>query len=523
MTQLLELFRHWYAGRSQVQISQALGLDRKTIRKYLAPALAAGMSPGTGDKFDESVWRELIGGWFPEVVDPSTRAVTWPPIAKHHKWISGQLDATVTVATIAQRLRDDHGVDVSESSVRRYVTAHFADKINEKRATPPRPPVPAGEEAQVDYGKLGMWTNPETGKRVSVWAFAIILSCSRWLFVQPVLKMDQTSWCASHVDAFEFFGGVPERIVCDNLKTGVSKPDLYDPQINRAYAELASFYEVLIDPARAFTPKDKPRIERPMPYIRDSFFTGREFTSLPQMQQAALDWCLNVYGRHAHRGIDGVPPAELFAQIERDVLTPLPPRRFERVTYHVGKVAPDCHVKAGTALYSVPWRLIGSHVRVRTCGDMVQVFADDQVVATHVLHLSGRATNLEHYPPHKVAYHSRPVAWCRKQAEEIGEHAVAVVAELSEVNAIHRLRAIQSIVGLRTKYPDDRINAACARAIAVGDVGPRTIKGILIAGTEYDDTITTPPVAPTPPAFLALLTDPWVMTGRGGLVGGRRG
>lgn len=167
MTQLLELFRHWYAGRSQVQISQALGWDRKTIRKYLAPALAAGMIPGAGDGFDEAVWRELIGGWFPEVVDWSVRAVTWPPIAKHHEWISGQLDATVTVATIAQRLRDDHGVDVSESSVRRYVTAHFADKINENRATPPRPPVPAGEEAQVDYGKLGMWTDPETGKRAA--------------------------------------------------------------------------------------------------------------------------------------------------------------------------------------------------------------------------------------------------------------------------------------------------------------------------------------------------------------------
>ncbi len=316
------------------------------------------------------MWRELIGGWFPEVVDPSLRAVTWPPIAEHHEWISGQLDATVTVATIAQRLRDDRQVDVSESSVRRYVTAHFADRINEKRATPPRPPVPAGEEAQVDYGKLGMWTDPETGKRVSVWAFAIILSCSRWLFVQPVLKMDQTSWCSSHVAAFEFFGGTPQRIVCDNLKTGVSKPDLYDPQINRAYAELASFYGVLIDPARAATPKDKPRIERPMPYIRDSFFKGREFSSLPQMQDAAIGWCTDVYGRHAHRGIDGVPPAELFAQIEQHVLNPLPPRRFELVTYHVGKVAPDCHVKAGPALYSVPWRLIGSHVRVRTCGDM---------------------------------------------------------------------------------------------------------------------------------------------------------
>ena len=115
----------------------------------------------------------------------------------------------------------------------------------------------------------------------------MILSCSRALFVQPVLKMDQTSWNASHVAAFEFFGGVPARLVCDNLKTGVVRPDLYDPQINLAYGELAAFYGTLIDPARANKPKDKPRVERPMPYIRDSFFAGRHFDSLPQMQAEA--------------------------------------------------------------------------------------------------------------------------------------------------------------------------------------------------------------------------------------------
>ncbi|EHI45366.1 transposase [Rhodococcus opacus PD630] len=93
-----------------------------------------------------------------------------------------------------------------------------------------------------------MWRNPATDRRVAVWAFAIILSCSRMLFVQPVLRMDQSSWCASHVAAFEFFGGTPARIVCDNLKTGVDRPDLYDPKINRAYAELAAYYRVLIDP-----------------------------------------------------------------------------------------------------------------------------------------------------------------------------------------------------------------------------------------------------------------------------------
>jgi len=512
MVQLLELFRHWHAGRSQVQIAAALGLDRKTIRKYLAPALAAGMGPGADGGFDEALWRGLIAGWFPEVVDPSVRAVTWPQIAAHREWIADQLKATVTVATIAQRLRDDHGVDVSESSVRRYVTTYFAEQVKEAKATPLRGPIPAGEEAQVDYGKLGMWTDPGTGRRVTVWAFAIILAYSRWLFVQPVVKMDQTSWCASHVAAFEFFGGTPQRIVCDNLKTGVSKPDVYDPQINRAYAELASFYGVLIDPARAFTPKDKARIERPMPYIRDSFFRGRAFDSLAQMQQAAVDWCVQVYGQHSHRGIDGMTPAVLFDKGERDVLTALPPRRFELATYHVGKVAPDCHVKAGKALYSVPWRHIGEAVRVRTCGDVVQVFAGEEVVATHVLHLSGRSTRLEHYPPHKVAHQLRTVTWCRGQAEQIGEHAVAVVAELSEVNAIHRLRAIQAIVGLRKKYPDDRINAACARSIAVGDVRARTIKGILEAGTEHDDTPT--PAAPTPPAFLR---GPQAFTGDDGL------
>ena len=486
MTDLMELFRHWHAGRSQVQISTALGIDRKTIRKYLAPALAAGLAPGEGGKFDEALWRELITGWFPEVGDPAARAVTWPAIAAHHDWIDAQLKASVTVATIAQRLRDDHGVAVSESTVRRYVAAQFADQVAETKVTVSRGAVPPGDEAQVDYGKLGMWRDPATDRRVAVWAFAMILTCSRMLFVQPVLRMDQSSWCASHVAAFEFFGGVPARMVCDNLKTGVDRPDLYDPKINRAYAELAAFYGLLIDPARAGKPKDKPRIERPMPYIRDSYFKGREFTSLAQMQDAALAWCTDVYGRHNHRGLDGAQPAAVFDAIEKRTLTTLPPRPFELVRYQVGKVAPDCHVKAGKALYSVPWRLIGQQVLVRTSGDVVQIFAGEQVVATHVLHLSGRSTNPEHYPPHKIAYTLQTVSWCRAQAEQIGPGAVAVVAELSQVNALHRLRAIQGIVRLRDRYDDARLDAACARALEVGDPSYRTVKGILAAGTEHD-------------------------------------
>jgi transposase len=207
--------------------------------------------------FDEPLWRARIGRWFPELVDPAARALTWPQIAAHHRWIADQLKVPVTVATIAQRLRDDHSVAVSESTVRRYITATFAGQGLEERVTVPRGAVEPGSEAQIDYGRLGMWLDPTSGRRVAVWAFAMILACSRALFVQPVLRMDQTSWNASHVAAFEFFGGVPARLVCDNLKTGVIRPDLYDPQINLAYGELAAFYGTLVDPARAGKPKDK--------------------------------------------------------------------------------------------------------------------------------------------------------------------------------------------------------------------------------------------------------------------------
>ena len=237
-----------------------------------------------------------------------------------------------------------------------------------------------------------------------------------------------------------------------------------------------------------------------MPYIRDSFFAGREFTSLAQMQAEAIRWSTEVYGVHKHRGLDGQTPESVFAAIERDALMSLPPRAFESVVYSIGRVAADCHVKSGKALYSVPWRLIGQQVTARTAGDVVQIFHSGTVVATHVLHLSGRSTNFEHYPPHKIAHTLRTVTWCRTQAEQIGPGAVAVVAELSTVNAIHRLRAIQGIIRLREKYGDDRLDAACTRALQVGDPGYRTVKGILVAGTEADQD--PPTGVPAPPAML---------------------
>ena len=482
-----EIFIHWYAGRSISELSVSLGVDRKTIRKYLQPAVAAGLEPG-GPAMSQRDWAELVTRWFPQLADGRLRQVTWPQIAVFHEYIAESLKAGVSQATIHQRLRDEHGLTVSVASVKRYVAANMAEQVRREQVVVLREEAdtPAGEEAQIDYGLLGQWTDPQTGKRRRVWAFAMVLACSRHMFVQPVLVMDQRAWTEAHVAAFTFFGGVPRRLIPDNLKTGVDKPDLYDPKINRSYAELADHYGVLVDPARARKPRDKARIERPMPYIRDSFWRGRDFASVPQMQAAAVRWCLEVAGRRSCRPLSGAAPAAVFTAVEAQALQPLPARPFEVATWSTATVGPDIHAKVGKTIYSVPWRFIGQRVDARETPMMVQIFHQGTLIATHGRKPSGKQTDFGHYPPEKIAFRMRTPTWCRTQAAEIGPATVQVIGGLLEVNALFRLRAAQGVLNLAGKHGQARLEAACAAAAAAGDPSYRTIKGILAVGAETD-------------------------------------
>ncbi len=291
MIDVAEILIYWHAGRSLNEMSGSLGVDRKTLRKYIAPAVAAGVAPGAGPSGTEREWHELVREWFPELADTRLRQVTWPAIAAHHDYITEQIKAGVRMSAIYQRLRDERGLAASVASFRRYVAASIPEEVRRSQVVVwnPRAAEP-GEQAQIDYGQLGRWLDPVSGKLRTVRAFVMVLACSRHMFVRPVLRMDQRAWTECHVAAFEFFGGVPARLVPDNLKTGVDKPDLYDPKLNRSYGELAARYGCLIDPARAVKPRDKARVERPMPYVRDSFWRGREFTSLEAMRAEAARW-----------------------------------------------------------------------------------------------------------------------------------------------------------------------------------------------------------------------------------------
>ncbi|GAA3386308.1 Mu transposase domain-containing protein [Streptomyces racemochromogenes] len=148
-------------------------------------------------------------------------------------------------------------------------------------------------------------------------------------------------------------------------------------------------------------------------------------------------------------------------------------------------VGPDIHIKVGRTLYSVPWKLIGRKVDVRSTATMVQVFHEGDLVKTHAALEQGKRTDKNDYPPEKIAFQMKTPIWCRTQASEVRDGCREVIDHLLEVNALYRLRAAQGILGLR-KYGDGRLEAACTKAITVGDPSYRIIKGILIAGTETD-------------------------------------
>ena len=495
---VVEVLQHWYARRSKSQVAVSVGADRGTVAKYVAKAAAAGIVPG-GAPISRDEWAVRVREWFPELVDAKARSLTYPDINRLRDVIEPML-GEVTVATAFQRCRDEHGLTAGVTAFRQYVRLEFPSGPKAESVTLWRPPVPPGSEGQIDYGFLGSWLDPATERVRRVWAFVMVLACSRHMFVRPVFSLNAVSWVETHVAAFEFFGGVPARLVPDNLKTGVDRPDLYDPKINRSYAELAEHYGCLVDPARAFKPKDKARVERPMPYVRDSFWRGRQWGSLDEMQSAAADWSTAVAGRRAHRSLDGAAPGVVFETVERPALRPLAHLRFEAAAWSRPKVAPDCHIQVAGCLYSVPWRLIGTNVDARLSARRLEVFVDAVLVKTHARVERGRATDMGDYPPEKIAFFQRTPTWCRRRAAEHGPNVTAVIDELLAVNALHRLRAVQGILALADKHTATRLDAACRRARSVGDPSYRTIRGILTAGTENIDQPTV--AAPSAPAHL---------------------
>ncbi|MDO8674154.1 MAG: IS21 family transposase [Dehalococcoidia bacterium] len=479
---VVEIFIHWQSGRPIREIARSLGVDRNTIRKHVNLALSLGYQPRQTNLTAQE-WSAVVRQYFPELTDPASKSSVFTEISRFQEAIVEGLK-TNRASTVWQRLHDEKGLRASLRSFRRYLDIYVPDRAGKPQPTVLRDDPPPGKEAQIDFGYLGVWTDPATGKKTKLYAFVMVLSYSRHMFVYVVTKMDQRAWLKAHVAAFAFFGGVPDILVIDNLTSGVLHADLYDPQLNRGYEQMATYYGTLIDPCRAVHPKDKPRVERMIPYVRDSYYAGRTFASLDEMNEAAEKWCLSVAGERIHGAIRQ-QPLRLFQQVEAARLRSLPPEPFELVTWVQCKVADDCHSQVLRGIYSIPHRYVTKTLDARISDTTVEFYLDRELVKTHLrLHDGGRRTDWNDYPPEKAQFFQRHPDWCRTKAAKLGPEVAQVVEHLLSLHALHYLRQCQGIIGLTDKYGAPRVDAACQRANAFGDPSYKTVKTILEKGLE---------------------------------------
>ena len=478
MNEIAEMIYQWHQGAGFKSIRRSLGFDRKTIRKYVTMAQLVGVS--RGEPFPEET--ELVeklkvlhhGGLLRETPVKDL-------ILPYRDWIEGLLgQREITAKQVWRLFREETGLPVSYWTMKRYLRSQF------QFGTPPvtvRLEVEPGSQAQVDFGYAGMMVDPSTGKLRRAWAFIMTLSYSRHRFVRFIFHQDVRNWIDCHIRAFEFFGGVPTSIVLDNLKAGVTKADIYDPTLNRAYGELERHYTFVADPAKSGKPKHKGKVERGVPVVRKHLLAGRTFRDIDEANQRALRWSREEIGLEVH-GTTKRKPFEVFQEEEAPHLRPLPSEPFECPEWKKCTVHPDHHIVFDKSYYSLPTRWIGKEVWVRGTRGLVQVFLDGQLIKTHIR--AGQPgtwmTDPTDYPPEKLAYLMPTPSYCRKKASEIGPYTEALIQEILREHAMRNLRKAQALLRLAEKHGPLSMEAVAERALSFGNLRYRSIKTMLEKG-----------------------------------------
>lgn len=334
----------------------------------------------------------------------------------------------VEMMTIFDRLATDHGYCGSYSSIRRFV--------HHLRPTLPQAVIRVhtahGEEVQVDCGAAGRFLDPATDTLRPAYVFVMTLAFSRHQYAELVFDQTIATWIACHRRTFESFGGVPQRIVLDNLKAAVLVVALHDPVLGEAYRRFAKHYGVVVSPNRPQTPEHKGKVESGIRFIKRSFLAGQQFADIDEANRRLARWIRERAGTRDH-GTTHQAPLALFRAEEQAALRPLPDTAFDLTETKQVKIHPDCHAVIAGSYYSVPDRYVGQTLDAFICERVVQFFAGTDLVATHPRAQTKGTwrTRNEHYPPDKAAFLDKtPQGLLREgrkdRAGDIGgRHAVA--------------------------------------------------------------------------------------------------
>ena len=314
------------------------------------------------------------------------------------------------------------------------------------------------------------------------------VSWSRHQYVEFVFDQKLPTWLLLHRHAFEWLGGVPERVVLDNLKAAVVKACFDDPLIQQAYRECAEHYGFLIAPCRPRTPRHKGKVEQGgVHYVKRNFLAGRAPTSITQANQDVRVWCNTTAGLRIH-GTTNEQPLVRFQETERAQLKPLPKTPYDLAVWKQVTVGADGYITFDNAYYSIPCRYTkGTRLLVRGGAQFVTIFTQEhQPVTTHdrARQPGERMTHPDHLPADKVPGLMVSREGCQAAAQDIGPATSQTVAELLDDRVVDRLRTAGRLLRLRERYGDERLEAACGRAQQFAEPTYATVKRILINGLE---------------------------------------
>lgn len=480
-----QLLLHLRAKHSERQIRNDTGLARDTIRRYKKWAqqhnlLTVETLPDTHQL------QNLLDATLPPLLPPQNTSSVQP----YAELVATLLAQKIEMAALHARLKE-RGYQGSYSSVYRYV----------QRLQPKETPLtlrvetPPGYEAQVDFGEVGTFLDPDTRQARKTYVFVMTLSYSRHLYAELVFDQKALTWLAAHTRALAYFGGVPQRLVIDNLKAGIQKACWEDPEVNRSYAELAEHYGFLIAPCRPRKPEHKGKVESGVHFVQRNFCAGRDPGDIVTGNRDLRAWCDTV-GQRQH-GTTKKRPCDLFERGERAALRPLPKTAYDLAVYKKVKLHRDGHVVFEGSYYSAPFRLVGQHLWVRGGMSSVRLLDDNHhSVATHerAREPGERHTHPDHLPQERAQALPRSPKSLKEQAEQIGPHTLSLVEAILADPVVDKTGSAVRVLRLAHQHSPIRLEAACERALRFCDPRYTTVRDILAKGLEGE-----PPPVPQAP------------------------
>ncbi len=506
MWEILEVLRRVHGGEGQRAIARVTGHSRTTIRRWVVCATELGWVPALQAP-DEALARRVAERMRPVAATRSpgeSETQLAPHRVQIRAWLAAEGGTRGLRLSKVHQLLARQGVRVPYSSLHRFAVQHCGFR-DERRVTVRVADVAPGELAEVDFGRLGLVHDPATGKRRTLHALIVTLVHSRHQYVHVCHTQTLADFLEGLEDAWSFFGGVPARVVLDNLKAAVTKADRYDPVFQRTFAEYARYRGFVVDAAVARHPTGKPHVERQVQYVRESFFRGESWIDRDHVQREALRWCREIAGQRVH-GTTRQRPMQVFQAAEKARLQPLVRPRFDPPVWSQCKVHPDHHVQFQKALYSVPTRHVGKRVWVRGDSKLVRIYVQGELVKTHERMKAGRrSTDYHDYPKERAPYAMRDpdalIEEAKRRGTGIGRFAEKLLAGTFPWA---KLRQAQKLLRLGQRYGFERLDAACRRALVFDLIHVQRVERIVVDALDREGT-TSPmqgELIPLPTRFL---------------------